>query len=222
MSSARMVEGGPLPPTKLPDERAQSERQDWIDAGAGHRPRILSASLSRARRNVFASSRFEEMRTSGAERRLGANVEGNFARGEARSPARAHRLRAALLSLCVVGWVAACDSPSTFVVLENRYPESTANPEVVYQGFWQAISFPSPLPPGASSSPQSTIAASANLAYVVLAPNWQVTSSAPPTSLIVLQSRTGFAVSLNQTLRIPVDDATFAGNCAAGSSLSSA
>jgi|GEM_PF-858666 len=133
-----------------------------------------------------------------------------------------HRSRLALCTLGLTSWLTGCDAPQTFVVLDNRYPASTANAPVVYQAFWQAISFQTPLPPGASSDPQSTIAASANLAYVVLAPGWDAASSTPPAALVVMQSRSGFSVSLNQTLHIPVDDATFAGNCAAGSSLSQA
>ena len=128
--------------------------------------------------------------------------------------------RAALGALWLAGWLAGCDIPSTFVVLDNQYPESMANGQVVYEAFWQAVSFQSPIPPDSSSSPQRTIAASDNVAYVVLAPGWEVGSSAPPKSLVVMQSRVGFSVSLNQTLHIPVDDAHFAGNCAAGSSLS--
>ena len=132
-------------------------------------------------------------------------------------------LKVGLCALGVASWLTGCDTASTYVVLDNRYPESTTNPAVVYQAFWQAISFPTPLPPGSSSDPQSTIAASANLAYAVLAPGYDVTGDAgPPTSLVVLLSRTGFSVGLNQTLVIPVDDATFAGNCAAGSPLSQA
>jgi hypothetical protein len=141
---------------------------------------------------------------------------------DAQRPARRRPPRLARYALSLAAWLAGCDTPSTFVVLDNRYPESTANAAVVYQAFWQAISFQTPLPPGSSSSPLSTTAASANLAYVVLAPGWEVTSSTPPTSLVVMQSRSGFSVSLNQTLHIPVEDATFAGNCAAGSVLSQA
>ncbi len=130
--------------------------------------------------------------------------------------------RCALAILWVTVSLVGCDAPSTFVVLDNRYPESATNAAVVYQAFWQAISFQTPIAPGSSSSPQSTIAASSNLAYVVLAPGWDPTSAKPPTALVVMQSRSGFSVSLNQTLHIPVDDATFAGNCAAGSVLSQA
>jgi hypothetical protein len=69
-------------------------------------------------------------------------------------------------------------------------------------------------------NPDETIPASANTAYAVLAPGWNPSSSTSPSSFVVLQSRTGFAVQLGDTLKIPVDDKTFMGNCASGSFLS--
>jgi hypothetical protein len=111
-----------------------------------------------------------------------------------------------------------CDTPHTYVVLDNNYPRSTAL--VVFDAFWQSVSFPIPVPPGSSSDLQSAIPASTNTAYVVLAPGWDPTSSTTPTSLIAMQSRTGFELHLDHTLHIPVDDTTFVGNCAAGSFLS--
>ena len=115
-----------------------------------------------------------------------------------------------------------CDKPETTVVLDNNYPSSTSNPFIVNQAFWQAISFTAPVPPGASSEPQDTIPASANTAYVLVAPGWDPKAdggASTPTSLIVLQSRSGFEVHIDHQLRIPVDDADFIGNCAAGSVL---
>ena len=82
------------------------------------------------------------------------------------------------------------------------------------------MTFQNPVVPGSSSDPQSTVAASENTAYVVLAPGWDPASSTPPTSFVVMQSRQGFAVQLNNTLHIPVDDTTFIGNCMADSFLS--
>lgn len=120
-------------------------------------------------------------------------------------------LAAMLAAPCVAG----CDTPETFVVLDNHYPSATTNPLVVFHAFWQAVAFTTPILPGSSSGPQTTVAASPNTAYVVLAPGWDPTSSAPPPSLIVLQSRSGFEVHLDNTLHIPVDDTTFVGNCAA-------
>jgi hypothetical protein len=123
------------------------------------------------------------------------------------------------LALLAVG----CDaSPSTTVVLDNAYPPSATNAFVVYRAFWQAVSFPDPVLPGASSDPQDTVPASGNTAYVVLAPGWDPSSAAAPSSFVALQSRNVFDVHLNDTLHIPVDDAAFAGNCAAGSHLSQA
>ena len=135
--------------------------------------------------------------------------------------AAAHSGPLSALSLCALLAIG-CDTTTTQVILENAYPPSTTNALVVYGAFWQAVSFSTPLPPGSSSDPQDTVPASANTAYVVLAPGWDPSAdggATAPTALIVLQSRTGFAVHLDNTLRIPVDDETFAGNCAAGSAL---
>lgn len=117
---------------------------------------------------------------------------------------------------------AAClnvDTPYTDVDLDNRYPASSATPLVVYEAQWQAVTFSTPLLPGASSGPQPTVPASDNTAYAVLAPGWNPASTTRPSAFVVLQSRSGFAVNLGDTLRIAVDDTTFAGNCAAGSVL---
>jgi hypothetical protein len=115
-----------------------------------------------------------------------------------------------------------CDTPHTDVVLDNDYPRSRTDALVVYRAAWQAVTFQHPILPGSSSDPQSTVAASENTAYVVLAPGWDPASAASPTSFVVLQSRQGFAVHLDDTLHIPVDDTTFVGDCAAGSFLSQA
>jgi hypothetical protein len=128
-----------------------------------------------------------------------------------------------LISILLVVGAAAltgCDAPQTQVVFDNGYPASALVPFVVYRARWHAVSSQDPLLPGASSDPQDTVAASPNTAYVVLAPGWDPVSGIPPTSFIVLQSMNGFEVHLDQTLHIPVDDATFVGDCAAGSFLS--
>jgi hypothetical protein len=133
--------------------------------------------------------------------------------------ARPHRI-VALLALAPCGLAASCSAPTTRVVLENDYSPSSGL--IVYAAAWQAVSFPSPLPPGTSSDPQSTVPASANTAYVVLAPGWDPTSTATPTSLLLLESKVGYGVDLGDTLSIPLGDSTFAGNCASGSPLSQA
>jgi hypothetical protein len=117
--------------------------------------------------------------------------------------------------------VAACtEPPATTVVLVNDYPPSRTNSLVVFGAYWQAVSFQDPIPPGSSSTPQETVPASANTAYVVLAPGWDPGSPTPPISFVILQSRNGLGVQEGDTLDIPVDDTTFMGNCASGSFLS--
>ena len=112
------------------------------------------------------------------------------------------------------------DTPSTNVSFDNRYPAAAARPLVVYEAHWQAITLDAstPILPGESVE-ASTVPASANTAYVVLAPGWNPDAGAPPTAFVVLESKSGFAVHLGDTLHIPVGDTAFTGNCAAGSFL---
>ena len=127
-----------------------------------------------------------------------------------------HAVAICALSASLVG---GCDTPHTKVVLDNHYPFSSAL--VIFQGQWSIASFTTPVPPGTSSDPQDAVPASANTAYVVLAPGFDpsLDGGATPTSFVVLQSIGGFEVHLDNTLHIPVDDTTFAGNCASGSFL---
>ncbi|MGD0678669.1 MAG: hypothetical protein ABSC94_24945 [Polyangiaceae bacterium] len=111
------------------------------------------------------------------------------------------------------------DTPYTYVVMDNKYPASAAAPLVVYRAYWQAVAFATPVAPGSSSALEATVPASDNMAWVVLAPGWDPSSSSPPASFVVMQSRSGFAVHLDNILHIPVDDSEFAGNCATGSAL---
>jgi hypothetical protein len=125
------------------------------------------------------------------------------------------------LSLALV--VTGCDyvdTRYTYVTLDNDYPASAATPLTVYRAYWQAVAFTTPVSPGTSSGPQSTVPCSANTAWVVLAPGWDATSTVNPTTFVVLQSRQEFGVNYGDTVDIPVSDATFAGNCASGSFLS--
>ena len=130
--------------------------------------------------------------------------------------------RSAVIALalgCALLWAGCDPHPQSYVVVDNAYPPSSTRWLVVYQAFWQAVPFPNAIPPGASSGPQPTVPASDNTAYVVLAPGWDPTSSTTPTELVVMQSWGGYDVHLSDTVHIPVDDTTFAGNCAAGSAL---
>lgn len=124
-----------------------------------------------------------------------------------RSPIR----NALAVALAVVG----CDSPMTTVTFDNDY-----SAQIVYRAEWQSVWFEQPILPGWSADPQPALPASPNSAYVVLAPGWDPESASPPTSFVVLMSIDGFDQHLNNALHIPVDDAHFFGNCAAGSHLS--
>jgi hypothetical protein len=128
-------------------------------------------------------------------------------------------LRSSLFSVAAALFLIGCDKPSTTVSVDNAYAPVDAL--VIFRAFWQAVLFDMPIAPGASSGPQDTVAASPNTAYVVVARGWDPAAAAAPSpaQLIVLQSRQGFEVHWNTTLHIPVDDTTFAGNCAAGSVL---
>jgi hypothetical protein len=156
----------------------------------------------------------------------------NPTRSEPRASGRtAHRTAAlavlpiALSALPVTLPTTGCDyvdTPYTYVVVDNDYPTHATSPLVVYRAYWQAVEFKTPIPPGSSSAQEPTVPASENTAWAVLAPGWDPASSSPPTSFVVLQSRTGFAVNLDNTLHIPVDDTDFEGNCATGSVLTQA
>ena len=122
--------------------------------------------------------------------------------------------------LSLVSFAAGCDvNAQTDVILDNEYRASATRPLVVYRAQWQAVTFQTPIAPGSSSDMETTVPASPNTAYVILAPGWDPTSTTTPTSFVVMQSREGYGVEFDETLRIPVDDSTFIGNCGSGSFL---
>ncbi len=124
------------------------------------------------------------------------------------------RRRVRLVVFCLLA--AGCEVPSTNLVAANAYPST-----YVYAAFWQ-VAIATPIAPGATSNPLPVVSASANRAYALLAPGWDPASGAMPTSFVALESIDGFAVHLGDTLDITIGDATFAGNCTAGSVLSQA
>ncbi len=131
-----------------------------------------------------------------------------------------HPRASGVAGLVLLALAGGCDQgPHTTVILDNDYSPSAAKPLVVYQAYWQAVVFAYPVDPGQSSAPLPTVPALDNTAYVILAPGWDPDAGVAPTSLVVLESLSGFSVAFNDTLHIPVDDAHFAGNCAAGSQL---
>ena len=135
-------------------------------------------------------------------------------------PSPNHPRASGVAGLVLLALAGGCDqAPHTAVILENDYPSSATQPLVVYQAYWQGVAFTDPLEPGASSAPQTTEPTSGSTAYVVVAPGWDPELSATPASLVVMQSSSDLSVGANYTLHLPVNDTTFAGNCAAGSVL---
>jgi hypothetical protein len=148
-------------------------------------------------------------------------VKSFHAIARARPPAPSCALPRCALAVLAAGCMN-LDTPHTSVDFENGYPASSSPPPVLYRAYWGNVSLPAPLVPGDSSGPQSAVPASDNTAYAVLAPGWDADASARPASLVALLSRSPFALHLDDTVHIPVDDTTFAGNCAAGSMLTQA
>ena len=110
----------------------------------------------------------------------------------------------------------ACDTEdASSSVVDNAYPEAT----VVYRAWWFATYYPTPVPGGASSAVERAVPAS-DVAYAVLAPGWDPASTTPPTDLVIVRSKTPFAVERGARVHITISDATFDGSCAAGRPLS--
>lgn len=106
------------------------------------------------------------------------------------------------------------------MVLDNDYSPAAAVALPIYRALWEQVVFEGPIAPGTASDPQDCIAATDNTAYVILAPGWDPDAGTPPGSFLLLQSRSGYSVHLDETIHIPVDDSTFIGNCLAGHPLS--
>jgi hypothetical protein len=117
-----------------------------------------------------------------------------------------------------------CDDKPTTAVVENGYalPATGAAPAntttTVFKTWWVTTLFPIPVAAGASSETERTIAAS-DFAYALLAPGWSPDSGAPPPRLVAVKSVQKLTVAAHDLLTIIVSDDRFAGNCAAGTTL---
>jgi hypothetical protein len=128
------------------------------------------------------------------------------------------RTLSSLLALLALGGVLGCETESpTKVVVENGYPVRTA----VYRAWWVTTYFPDPVAPGQTSTEQRGVPG-ADTAYAVLAPGWDPSSAAPPTSFVVSKSKAALTSTRGDTLHIVVSDSTFEGSCAAKQPLSQA
>jgi hypothetical protein len=119
----------------------------------------------------------------------------------------------------------ACETETaTSAVVDNAYPAPPegADPAlqtVVYRAWWVATYFQDPVAGGAASAEQRSIPAS-EVAYAVLAPEWDPASTTPPSRLIVVKSKAPLTSTRGELLHIAVSDQTFTGNCLAAQPLS--
>lgn len=121
------------------------------------------------------------------------------------------------LSVAILSASGCNDDPTTAVV-DNDYP--AAHVVTVYRAWWVTTLFPDPVGAGESSETERTIPAS-DFAYALIAPGWSPDTTSGPTQLIALKSRQPLSVTTHDLLHIAISDDTFAGDCAAGSTLSS-
>ena len=123
------------------------------------------------------------------------------------------------------GAFAACNtSDPTQAVVDNGYPAlpdggDPATQTVVYASWWSVTLFSTPVPAGAESDPARAVT-STDVAYAVLAPGWDPSSTTAPAALIPVKTATSLHAERGDTLHIVVSDATVIGNCAAGKPLS--
>src|SRR5215472_11383187 len=128
------------------------------------------------------------------------------------------------LALAVGSLVACSDEDPTQIVVDNDYPPvadggDPATEMIVYKVWWVTTLLPDPVAPGQEGQPQRTVP-HADFAYAVLAPGWDPSPGTPPTRFIAAKSAASLGAARGATLHVHVSDATFDGNCAAGSSLS--
>ena len=137
--------------------------------------------------------------------------------------ARQLALGSALALAAMVLISSGCDDSPTTARVANRYPPpiagaASADTTTVFKAWWVTTLFPNPVPAGTSSEPERTIEGS-DFAYALLAPGWSPDKGAPPTRLVAIKSVKKLTASAHDLLTIEVSDDQFAGNCAAGSTL---
>ena len=130
------------------------------------------------------------------------------------------------LGACAGAFSACNTSDPTEAVVDNGYPAppdggDPATQTVVYASWWSVTLFTTPVPAGAESDPARAIT-STEVAYAVLAPGWDPSSTMAPTTLIPVKTAAPLHAERGDTLHIIVSDATVVGNCAAGRPLSQA
>lgn len=138
---------------------------------------------------------------------------------------KTNHLLGVAVAVALAASLAACETEdASKAVVVNGYPalspgRDPANQITVYRAWWVATYFPDPVAGAGTSAEQRSVPAS-DYAYALLAPGWDASSGMPPSELVVVKSKAPLAVARGDTLRIVVDDQTFAGSCVAGQPLS--
>jgi hypothetical protein len=122
--------------------------------------------------------------------------------------------------------IACCTPDPTKAVVDNGYPElvdggDPSTQVVVYKAWFVTTLFTEPVLPAQSSDERRSVPAT-DSAYALLAPGWDPEGTAPPTTLIAVQSKAKLSVSRGDFLHLSISDATFKGSCAAKQPLSQA
>ncbi len=130
----------------------------------------------------------------------------------------------ATTSAALLCWTGCESETPTGAIIQNGYPVASdatnSSPGVtIYKAWYFTTAFVDPVAPGGLSDTQRTVPAT-DYVYAVLAPGWDPSGAEPPTTLIPVRSKGRLSAARGGILTIDVSDATFDGNCMAGSSLS--
>lgn len=111
---------------------------------------------------------------------------------------------------------------AAYAVVGNDYPVATDSHDpsqqtTVYKVWWSTALFSSPVAAGGESETIRAVAGG-EVAYALLAPGWDPTSSDPPSMLIPVMTHIPLTVSRGTTLHIHLSDTTVVGNCGARAS----
>jgi len=119
-------------------------------------------------------------------------------------------------SACLTFTTGCNTSEPTTAVLSNEYPSesdaSSVDSLVVYKGWWSVALFPEAVPAGQVSDPVRIVSGS-DYGYALLAPGWDATIGAPPTTLIPLRSAQKLSVGRGELLTFVVSERATLGDC---------
>lgn len=120
--------------------------------------------------------------------------------------------------------LAGCETAdATYALVDDGYPAvpdgGDASAEVsVFKVWWSVALLDDPVAPG-QEGPEHRVVTANDTAYALLAPGWDPSMAAPPTTFIPVRSNAKLYVARGDTLHILVNPGTMTGDCAAGKPL---